>query len=391
MKVSELRPNPANPRKITDEQLSYLGAAMREFGDLSGLILNRTTGNLVGGHQRVKILGDATVTILHKYPKPTVQGTVAEGFVTYEGERFTYREVKWDEVKERGALIAANKQGGDFEFGQLTDLLLDLDDNNFDLKLTGFSMKELEEMVNWSPDKKHSIKSERTAGKMKETYVELINKWKTKRGQLWRIGEHRLLIDDVLDPDAWKRLGDSPYRFGMADPPYDQTFNPRPLLNFISGNLFSFLGDKQAASIGDKNFVRFFINTYEHPQGFDALQAIKHHHTLIAQWQLRKVKPVRGLKELTTVFVTDSNHDASVYASMDGTAKHIKPQIIMQTLMRYFTKPGWIIMDAYAGGGSTLIAAEKLKLKTRSMELNPDACAILLERAETEGLKCVLT
>ena len=84
--VSDFSPNPDNPRTITDERLEALRHAMTEFGDLSGLVVNLTTGRYVGGHQRVKILGDRPVTITKRYNKPTVRGTVAEGFVSYDGE-----------------------------------------------------------------------------------------------------------------------------------------------------------------------------------------------------------------------------------------------------------------------------------------------------------------
>ena len=55
------------------------------------LVVNVQSGNMVGGHQRVKILGDAPIRVLKRYPKPTKQGTIAEGFAMYNGERFVYR------------------------------------------------------------------------------------------------------------------------------------------------------------------------------------------------------------------------------------------------------------------------------------------------------------
>jgi hypothetical protein len=145
--ASKLKPNPLNPRTITDEQLAALKAAMIEFGDLSGLVHNLTTGNLVGGHQRLKVLGNAPVTVLNRNAAPTRQGTVAEGYVTYEGERFVYREVQWSPDKEKAAMIAANKHGGDWDIPGLSALLVELDAADFDMQLTGFSAAELEQLV----------------------------------------------------------------------------------------------------------------------------------------------------------------------------------------------------------------------------------------------------
>jgi hypothetical protein len=142
-KVTDFQANPANPRQISDEQLSMLRGAMDAFGDLSGLVVNLTTGRMVGGHQRVKILGERPVAILRKFDPPTKRGTVAEGVVSYGGERFTYREVRWPEDKERAAMIAANKQGGDWDIPALSSLLLDLKESETDMPILGFSTKEL--------------------------------------------------------------------------------------------------------------------------------------------------------------------------------------------------------------------------------------------------------
>ncbi len=54
--LGQLEGNPKNPRRITDKKLDMLKKAVSEFGDLSGIVFNRTTGQLVGGHQRVKVL-----------------------------------------------------------------------------------------------------------------------------------------------------------------------------------------------------------------------------------------------------------------------------------------------------------------------------------------------
>ena len=154
-RVSDILPNPQNPRKITDEQLDALRNAMGEFGDLSGLVVNLTTGNMVGGHQRVKILGDAPITIQHRYDKPTKQGTVAEGHVVYGGEKFVYRAVRWNKVKEQAAMLAANKHGGTFDDELVKSLLAELSaSGQIDVALTGFDKGELETMFGPTDEEK---------------------------------------------------------------------------------------------------------------------------------------------------------------------------------------------------------------------------------------------
>lgn len=136
-----------NPRRISDEQLANLRAAMESFGDLSGLVVNLTTGHTIGGHQRIKVLGDLPVEILRRFDAPTEKGTVAEGVVTYGGERFTYREVRWDAMREKAAMIAANKQGGDWDLPALSALVLDLEAAGIEMPEVGFTAAELADLL----------------------------------------------------------------------------------------------------------------------------------------------------------------------------------------------------------------------------------------------------
>jgi hypothetical protein len=146
-RLSDAELHKRNPRTITDEQLERLKNAMRKYGDLSGLIANLTTGNYIGGNQRVKILGDLPVSIVRRYATPTACGTVAEGVVIYEGERFTYRQVRWSEQQELAAMIAANQHGGEWDMPGLGDLLMQLRDENYEMPLLGFDAKELASML----------------------------------------------------------------------------------------------------------------------------------------------------------------------------------------------------------------------------------------------------
>jgi hypothetical protein len=143
--VSTLTPAAYNPRKITDKQLSMLAKSMKEFGDLSGIVRNVKTGNLIGGHQRVKNL-DPSWLIISK-PHTDKAGTVALGYIDTPSGRWQYREVSWPEKKEAAANIAANKQGGEFDMPKLKEIILTLDDCSFDTELIGFNSHELELMM----------------------------------------------------------------------------------------------------------------------------------------------------------------------------------------------------------------------------------------------------
>lgn len=145
--LADLKANPRNPRTITPEQRAMLAKALAEFGDLGGIILNRRTGHLVGGHQRVDVFKEngtaAKVIVQERFPTPDATGTVAFGHVEIHGTRFSYREVDWPETKETAANIAANQHGGEFDDRALTELLKQLKDSDQDLTLTGFDEKML--------------------------------------------------------------------------------------------------------------------------------------------------------------------------------------------------------------------------------------------------------
>lgn len=143
MKLTDLKGNPKNPRTATAEKLAMLKKSLAEFGDLSGIVFNRRTKRLIGGHQRKDVLPkDAEIKVIKKYSKPTKTGTIAEGFVVADGEKFSYREVHWDEVKEKAANISANKGAGEWDMEQLAQWMRDLDGMGFDLDLTMFDGDE---------------------------------------------------------------------------------------------------------------------------------------------------------------------------------------------------------------------------------------------------------
>lgn len=115
--ISDLNPNPKNPRKITKEGLAGLKESLRKFGELSGVVFNRTTGQLVGGHQRVQIFQEQNPEI--------IMIDSDTGYFEYEGHNFTYREVDWTEAKEYQANLTANNPNisGIFDLQLLPEFL----------------------------------------------------------------------------------------------------------------------------------------------------------------------------------------------------------------------------------------------------------------------------
>jgi hypothetical protein len=140
-----LKAHPSNPRTITPQKARMLAKSLKEFGDISGIVLSRKTGTLVTGHMRTDALrsGEASVHITTQYQNPTKTGTVAEGYVLYKGERFSYRETNWDEAKVKQASLSANNNAGAFDMTGLTSWLNELNAEGLDLELTMLSADEL--------------------------------------------------------------------------------------------------------------------------------------------------------------------------------------------------------------------------------------------------------
>ena len=146
--VGDLTPAPYNPRRISGVQLASLRKAMERFGDLSGIVFNRRTGHLIGGHQRVKHLPiDAQITITERLDEPNEVRTTARGLVRLGDEQWTYREVDADEQWEKEANIAANQHGGTFDDLALEGLLLELQAVEADLPRLGFTRTQLARLL----------------------------------------------------------------------------------------------------------------------------------------------------------------------------------------------------------------------------------------------------
>ena len=145
-KTHALTPDPSNPNRLDPADKKRMARSLDEFGDLSGVILNRRTGLLVGGHQRVDVLAGAEVQT-EDLPAPEPDGTVARGWLVKSGKRYALRVVDWDETKAHAALLAANRFGriGKDDDAALRALLDGLEADGFDLELAGYTAEALAE------------------------------------------------------------------------------------------------------------------------------------------------------------------------------------------------------------------------------------------------------
>ena len=138
--------NPANPRRISPDARERLRRALDEFGDISGIVFNRSTGHLVGANQRVSLFKEAGAQLHVESRGPAdKRGTVARGYVLLDGERYAYREVEWDLAREQAAMLAANNHAGEWEDSEVSEILAGLD---ADMRvLSGFNDEALKTLL----------------------------------------------------------------------------------------------------------------------------------------------------------------------------------------------------------------------------------------------------
>ncbi len=162
-------------RIVGDAEYEKLKKSMETFGYVEPIVWNKQTGNIVGGHQRLKILQD--------------QGHTEIECVV----------VDLDETEEKALNVALNKVSGEWDLPKLADLISELDNGIFDITLTGFDAAEIEDLFSKVHDK--DVKEDDfdlSAALEKATFVET--------GDIWTVGRHRLMCGDALNAEDVAKL-----------------------------------------------------------------------------------------------------------------------------------------------------------------------------------------
>ena len=195
--IDDLRPDPANPRRIPDAELEALTKSIREFGLVDPIIARSEDKTVIGGHQRLlaaRRLGLETVPVIFL-----------------------------DITKERAQLlnVALNKISGDFDQELLARLLADLSETpELDLTLSGFDEKEIQQLL-----KGLEAREKRDRPEMFALDAALRSAYENPRatlGDLFQLGEHRVLCGDAIKPEDSEHLfGGVRAAMAFTDPPYN--------------------------------------------------------------------------------------------------------------------------------------------------------------------------
>ncbi len=103
---------------MTQKQNADLRRWTREFGDLSGIVYDLNSQEIISGNQRGRVWDIANCEIVYtsQAEEPDEQGTVGIGYVIWEGSHYNYREVRWTPEQCEQANIIANRAGGSWDF-----------------------------------------------------------------------------------------------------------------------------------------------------------------------------------------------------------------------------------------------------------------------------------
>ena len=197
MKLSELNPAAYTPRKELkpgDPAYEKLKASILSFGNVEPIVWNRSTGNVIGGHQRLRVLMDLGVS---------------------ESE---ISVVELTEVDEKRLNIALNKITGEWDDEKLTALLADITAGGADVYSAGFDDQELSSMfADLSKASAHDDDFNLAAALEKASFV--------RRGDIWTVGRHRLMCGDATSAEDVAVLMDGKKaNLILTDPPYGVSF-----------------------------------------------------------------------------------------------------------------------------------------------------------------------
>lgn len=126
-----------NPRQWTKKQREQLENNLRLLGDLSGIVHDLNSDQIVGGNFRSDVMdiNKCQITLVKQFDEPDEQGTVAFGFVVWENKLYAYRQVRWTKEQCDRACISANAMGGDFDYNELANYFSQYDLTEFGLDL----------------------------------------------------------------------------------------------------------------------------------------------------------------------------------------------------------------------------------------------------------------
>jgi DNA modification methylase len=364
VEINKLIPYVNNARTHDDAQVTQIASSIREFGFNNPVLIDKDNG-IIAGHGRVmaaKKLG------LIEVPTITLDHLT--------------------EAQRKAYILADNRialnSGWDNE---LLALELQELDTNIDLSLLGFDADELNALLN---------PVELTDGLTDEDAVpDVPDEPVTKLGDIYQLGNHRLMCGDSTSIDAVEKLmdGERPDMV-FTDPPYNIDYQG------VKDKRDKIKNDKMS----DESFKDFLMQSlyscetmyvccsWQYAHIFkDAMESIGRKPKAMIVWD--KVNPAQHLDKYF------KQHELIFYYGDFGGHKTVRGDVWTMKRQKNTVHPTMkpvelielalndqldkkIVLDVFGGSGSTMIAAEKLGKHSRLMELDPKYCDVIIKRWE---------
>ena len=401
LSIRSLKPYARNARTHSRKQVKQIAASIERFG-FTNPVLVSDDGEIIAGHGRVeaaKLLGWKQVP------------TIALSHLS--------------ETERRAYVLADNKlalnAGWDKEF--LAIELQALSDLNFDVELTGFSLAEIDLVIDEAGE------ADPEGLDAPEDEVEFATgRSVSRQGDLWVLGRHKLLCGDARSSiDFEALLGKEEVDLVFTDPPYNVKIDGNVCglgsvkhreFAFASGEMSqrqftAFLADTlgNAASIMRDGAIAFVCMDWRHMSelqaagsasftelknlvvwnktngGMGAFYRSKHELIFVFKQGTAAHTNSFGLGETgryrTNVWdyagISSIGTNRSEELAMHPT---VKPVALIADAIRDCSRRGEIILDCFGGSGSTLIAAEKTGRNARLIEYDPLYCDTIVQRWE---------
>ena len=386
--ITNLKENPRNPNTHPVAQIELLADIIKKTGWRAPITISKLSGFIVKGHGRL-------------------QAAKKAGFKNVPVE---YQNFK-DEEEELAALLADNKiaELAEIDKDKLSELFKDIDFE--DLDLTGYSQDEYDDLI-----------GDFEAAELLDDDVEVDEEVEpfTQTGDVWQIGKHRLICGDSTDFSTYENLmGNEFADLVLTDPPYNVDYEGGTDEKLTIQN----------DNMEDKEFRKFLVSAFDcinkamregasfyiwhaDSEGYNFRGACRD-----VDWQVRQC--VIWIKNTFVMGRQDYQwkHEPCLYGWKAGAAHYfvddrtlttcfefhkpsrndihptMKPVELFAFQINNSSKKGEIVLDAFAGSGTTLIACEQLGRIARLIELDGKYCDAIVKRFiklfPSEDIQCI--
>lgn len=385
--IDELLPDPANPRRISDRELEALTRSLREYGFVQPILARRETKTVIGGHQRL-----------------------------LAARRLGLKEVPviWLDISQeraRALNVALNKISGEFDKELLARLLADLQTvPDLDLTLTGFDEGEIGKLLK---SLEARDKRDRPEAFDLEAALDASRAApRAQRGELWALGDHRLLVGDATnESDVRRLLEGSKAAMSFTDPPYNVALGDhggqargarkRRIQNdalpeeewegFVRGWSSNLLSNVDGA-------LYICMSTKEWPLVSRVLEEEGAHWSDTIIWAKdrfvlgradyqRQYEPIWfGWREGSEHYWCGDRNQGDVWQIPRPTESEahptMKPLPLIERAVENSSRPGDTVVDLFLGSGSTLIACERTGRICYGTELDEHYASVVIARWE---------